>query len=161
MPENDETTSQTWRLADAAKQTLQTILDKMEYKAKAAVLAAADEQITLDIKGADLEVLIGNEGETINALQVLIRAMTAPSNPEHIRIVLDADGYRDRRAMALHERAFEIKEKVKHTGKEAVMEGLNAYERRVVHLALANDPEVVTYSEGVGSERNLIVSPAK
>lgn len=161
MQEEKEAKTGPWSIGNGAKQTLQDMMDKMGFEAEVVVVLATAEGITLDIKAPDVGLLIGDEGETLNALQTLLRAMTTPQNPERISILLDADGYRERRAQVLRERASLMKEKVKETGKEAVMEGLTAYERRIVHLALANDPEVTTYSEGEGAERNLVISPAR
>jgi len=160
MQEEKETKTSSDQVADSVKKTLQEILEKMEFEAEVEVMLATSEQISLDIQADDLGLLIGNEGETLNALQSLLRVITSQANPERIPILLDAEGYRERRAQSLRERAFQVKEKVKSTGQEAVMHGLTAYERRIIHLALAEDPDVVTYSEGDGPDRSLIVSPA-
>lgn len=157
--EQNETKSDAFGVANAVKEALRQMLDKMGFEAKVVTVLATDEQITLDIQSPELGLLIGNEGETLNALQTLLRGLVTKQNPNRIPILLDAEGYRERRAQVLRERAQTIKEKVKATGKEAVMEGLTAYERRIVHLSLANDPDVVTYSEGEGAERNLVISP--
>jgi len=160
MQEEKEPKTSSDQVADSVKKTLQEILEKMGFEAEVEVMLATSEQISFDIQAEDLGVLIGNEGETLNALQSLLRVITSQANPERIPILLDAEGYRERRAQSLRERAFQVKEKVKSTGQEAVMHGLTAYERRIIHLALAEDPDVVTYSEGDGPDRSLIVSPA-
>jgi len=133
----------------------------MGIEAQVTVREDAAHSIVIDINAADLGLVIGSEGETLNAIQTLVRAITAQENTQRIPILLDGQGYRARREAALVSQALALSEQVKQTRKEAVLEGLSAYERRVVHLALANDPAVTTYSEGEGAARRLVVSPAE
>jgi len=146
--------------AELAREILQTLIDKMNLRASVRILEASPTQIMLDIEGGqDLGIIIGRQGQTLNALQLVTSVVANKRAGTRYRILLDASGYRARRAQALRLRAFEVAEQVKATGKEALLESLKAHERRIVHLALANDPDVYTYSEGEGERRNLVISP--
>jgi spoIIIJ-associated protein len=79
--------------------------------------------------------------------------------PHGLRLTLDADGYRRRRQEALEDLARTLAVQVRESGEEAVLEPLNALERRIVHSVLTDDPDVCTYSEGEGLDRHVVISP--
>lgn len=116
-------------------------------------------EIVLEILGPSLGLLIGRHGATLDALQ-LLAAVVANSNGDcGARIIVDAEEYRARRKEMLRKMAFSHAEKAKHRGQEVVIPDLKAFERRIIHLALKDDPEVETYSEGEGDDRCLVISP--
>jgi len=147
--------------AEISREVLQRILDGIGDRAKAVVKSESDGQVVLDMAGGDTAILIGKHGQTIDALQYLVGIMTNRRLPEKVRIILDAEGYRGRREEALRGQALFLAKKVKETSQEAVLEALRANERRIIHLTLADDPEVYTYSEGEEPERHVVISPRK
>ncbi len=146
--------------AEKAKNVLQHILDGIGNGARAEI-KSTDEQVVLNIAGGDVGMLIGKHGQTINAIQYLVGVITNKQLQHKVRIIVDAEGYRSRREEALRNQALFLAKKVKESGQEAVLEALMASERRIIHLALANDPDVYTYSEGEEPNRRVVISPRK
>lgn len=118
-----------------------------------------DGEITLNIEGDNLGLIIGRRGETLDALQLIVAIAANRSLEDGARIILDAEDYRRRHRDTLHEMALEYAADAKKRGQEVVIPDLKAYERRIVHMALRDDPEVETYSEGEGRDRILVISP--
>jgi spoIIIJ-associated protein len=147
--------------AEISRDMLQHVIEAMGNSAKVVVKSVEDRQVVLDIVGGSTGLLIGKHGQTLNALQYLIGVATNKRLGGQVRIILDAEGYRQRREQALRQHALYLAEKVKRTGQEAVLDPLEAFERRIVHLALAEDPDVYTYSEGEEPERRVVISPRK
>ena len=86
--------------------------------------------------------------------------MIVPRHSEtDVRLMLDAEGYRGRRADALRQRALDLAREVKERNQEAELEPLPAHERRIIHAALSEDPNVSTYSEGDEPHRRIVISP--
>ena len=131
--------------------------------AGARLTSIESDTITLEATGTDAGLLIGRRGQTLHAMQHLILVMLThnESGSQHYRLVLDADGYRKRRQEALEQLATTLAAQVKQTGEEAVLEPLNAMERRIVHTALAENLDVETYSEGEGLDRHVVISPRR
>ncbi|MDI6828347.1 MAG: RNA-binding cell elongation regulator Jag/EloR [Armatimonadota bacterium] len=146
--------------AEKARNVLQHILDGIGNGARAEI-KNTDEQVVLNITGGDVGMLIGKHGQTINAIQYLVGVITNKQLQHKVRIIVDAEGYRSRREEALRNQALFLAKKVKESGQEAVLEALMASERRIIHLALANDPDVYTYSEGEEPNRRVVISPRK
>jgi spoIIIJ-associated protein len=146
--------------AERARDLLQQILESMKMDVTTTITVEDEEQVVLDIEGSDVGILIGKHGQTINALQYLIGVMINRKAKTRIRIVLDAEGYRERRAQMLRDLAINMARSVKERGEEAVFEPLPAIERRAIHLALKDDPDVYTYSEGDDPERRVVISPS-
>lgn len=111
--------------------------------------------------GRGLGVVIGRRGQTLDALQYLTNLVANKIGGERARIILDAEGYRERRAEALQKLACRLAERVKRDGRKAALEPMNALERRIVHLALQNDAGVETYSEGEEPYRRVIIAPKR
>jgi len=112
-------------------------------------------RISSDAQG----LLIGRHGQTLDALEYLVNRIVGHKEEGAARIVLDAEGYRDRRRRELVETARRIAARVRETGQPEAMDPLSARERRVVHLALASDPTVSTRSDGEGAMRHVIIFP--
>lgn len=140
---------------------LTDILGAMNLPAKAVVKSIKDNEITVDIEGEDVGILIGKQGQTLDALQYLLSISVNRRSEIRWRVNLDAGGYRDRHRRMLESKAREYAEAVKAHGQEAELEPQTPRDRRIIHLALADDPDVYTYSEGEGSERHVVISPKK
>jgi spoIIIJ-associated protein len=142
---------------------LQKILSLAGFEAAARVGRVTDEEVTLDIDGPDSSLLIGRHGQTLDALQYLLLVVMSAGRPAppSLRVTIDVEGYRVRRAETLTRYAESLAAQVHETNEEAVLEPLNPLERRIVHTALVDNPYVETYSEGFGPERHIVIAPRK
>jgi spoIIIJ-associated protein len=121
-----------------------------------------DEEVTATVSGPDLGVLIGRHGQMIDALQYLANAIAHRAvGEERRRIVIDAAGYRARRAATLEGLARRSAEQAAATGHRVELEPMSSVERRIVHEALKDDPEVSTESEGAEPHRYVVVVPRR
>ena len=119
------------------------------------------EGFLFDLSGEKIGMLIGKRGQTLDSLQYLTNLVANRYSEEYIRIVLDAEDYRDRRKEALEQLAKRIGNKAVRTRKEVVLEPMNALERKIIHTALQDIKGVKTYSEGVEPNRRIVVAPAR
>ncbi|MFQ3549289.1 MAG: RNA-binding cell elongation regulator Jag/EloR [Armatimonadota bacterium] len=138
---------------------LSDIIEKMGIDARIEVKSDNDEEIEIEIKGEDVAILIGKRGQTLDALQYLLAIAGNKSVQGRKRVLLDAEGYREKHRKTLESMAIEYAKEVKLMGKEAVLDPQSPRDRRIIHMALANDPDVYTYSEGEGDERHVVISP--
>jgi spoIIIJ-associated protein len=111
----------------------------------------------LDVTGEDLGVLIGRRGQTLDALQDLARAAVQRRLRARARLVVDVEGYRARRRSSLADYARSIAERAKERGTEIELEPMNAYERKIVHDAVAEIDGASSFSEGEEPARKVIV----
>src|SRR5204862_5848407 len=132
--------------AEVACSVLAEILTAMGLKAevKRKGTVAEDGSIRLEVNGPDMGVVIGKNGSTINALQYLVGLIAHKRIGERVRVVVDAEDYRSRRERALQELALTYARRVKESGQEAVLDALQSYERRIIHTALVDDPDIYT-----------------
>jgi spoIIIJ-associated protein len=111
------------------------------------------------LRGDDVGLFIGRRGQTIDAVQHLAQRIVFHDGPSDVRVVIDADGYRERRAETLRADADDAAEESLRTGAPVEMDPMPASERRVVHEHLRDRGDVQTHSEGDEPERRLVVSP--
>ena len=156
-------------IAEIAKGVLETLLSKMGITASVVSQAQPfikDEEgdtvpITFDIKGDDLGILIGRHGQTLSSLQYIVRLLTAHQTQSSALIIIDVEGYKQRRYESLRALAWRVAEQVKVRGVPFRLEPMPAYERRIIHLALADHPDITTESTGEGMARKVVVSLKK
>jgi spoIIIJ-associated protein len=152
---------------DTAKRVLVEILSLMDLRSTVTIseeFTVIDENgevasIGLNIEGDDLGILIGRRGQTMVSLQYMVRLIMAHKMQVKIPIVLDVEGYKQRRCEGLRILAYRLAEQVKTRKAPFTMEPMPAFERRVVHLALADHPDVHTESIGIGESRKVVISP--
>jgi spoIIIJ-associated protein len=119
-----------------------------------------DETVTAVCSGGELGILIGRHGQTIDAVQYLLNAITYRAFAEdRKRVVVDAAGYRDRRRTVLHDLALRSAERATRSGERVELEAMTAVERRIVHERLKDVAGVETASEGTEPNRFVVVSP--
>lgn len=118
-------------------------------------------ELILDISGGDLAVLIGRHGKTLDALQMVVSSYLSNRLKFHYPIVVDIEGYKSRRREKLAELARSAAARAKRQRGRVAMAPMNAYDRRIAHLALIDDDEVTTHSEGNEPERRVIVTYVK
>jgi len=147
-------------VAETARGTLEKIISYMLDDATVAV-AKHPDRIRLKIEASNPAILIGRHGRTLDALQYLVRKIVRKKHNTRMRISFDVEGYRDRRKESLTQLALRLGEKVKVSGKPATISPMNAYDRRIVHIALKDDTLVRTQSKGGGEFRKLVIFPQK
>ncbi len=148
-----------------AQEALETLLTQMGVEASVASQIKppveggeeAPSVITLDVTGDDLGILIGRRGQTLAALQYVVRLIVTHQAKARVPVVIDVEGYKQRRHGALQALAWRMAEQVKERKKPFTLEPMLAYERRIIHLALADDPDVTTESVGEGETRKVVI----
>ncbi len=115
--------------------------------------------VIINIKGDDLGILIGRRGQTLSALQYIVRIIVGHKMKTWAPIIIDVEGYKQRRYQALQAFAQQMAEQVKTRETPFTLEPMSAYERRIIHLALADHPDVVTESIGQGEARRVVILP--
>ena len=164
-----------------AKEILEELLKRMEIDAGVSAKEIED-YIFLEITTPDSALVIGRQGKTLGALQYLVnliinkkalsqsdknlvtseaeaQAGRNKETRERIKVILDTEGYRERRKTRLMELAEKLAQRAKEENTEVFLEPMNPYERRIIHTTLAEDPDVETESVGEGIERQVVISP--
>jgi spoIIIJ-associated protein len=152
---------------EAAKKVLERLLELMDIPA---AITLSDEftaegeegtasSVGLNIEGEDLGILIGRRGQTMASLQLIVRLILAYQTQIRIPIVIDVEGYKQRRCEGLQALARRLAEQVKFKRMPFTMEPMSAFERRIIHLALADHPDVTTESTGMGMSRKVVILP--
>lgn len=144
----------------AAKAFLQSVFKAMKLDVKIEKLTAA-EQVTLNLRGDDLGILIGKHGQTLDALQYLTNLAAHRDSEERVRVVIDVEDYRKRREETLARLAHRLADRVKLRGERVVLEPMSPHERKVIHTTLQDDLRVTTYSEGEEPFRKVIIALKK
>lgn len=122
-------------------------------------IAERDGLLTGSLRGDDVGLFIGRHGQTIDAVQHLAQRIVFHDGPSDVRVVIDADGYRERRAETLRGDADDAAEEALRTEQPVEMDPMPASERRVVHEHLRDRGDVETHSEGDEPARRLVISP--
>jgi spoIIIJ-associated protein len=116
-----------------------------------------EEQVVYDIHSPDLGIVIGRRGETLDALQYLTSLVVNKDTEEYYRIILDAEGYRDRRKKTLERLARKLAQKAVNKERKVVLEPMPPHERRIIHITLKQDSRVRSYSEGEEPFRKVMI----
>ena len=119
------------------------------------------EGITLNLVGDDLGILIGKHGQTLDALQYLTNLAVNRKSFNKARIILDIEDYRKRRSDTLSRLAIRLADKVKRRGDKVVLEPMSPHERKIIHMALQQDKDISTYSEGEEPYRKIVIALKK
>jgi len=142
------------------RDALQRIIDLITTDATISVEEGTD-RIFFNVKGGNSAILIGKHGQTLEAIQYLVEKIVNKQQEERVRIHIDIEGYLKNRRISLQRLAARLAEKVKRTGRPATIDPMNAYDRRLVHIALKDDNKVRTQSVGEGFLRKLVILPKK
>ena len=153
-------------LTDAERSTLETartvlteMLGLMELSGTVEIASGGDTS-RLNVRGDDLGALIGRRGEKLASLQHIVNLIVGRREGQHHRIAIDVENYRGRREQQLRDVADRAAKRVIQTGKIIQLEAMPAIERRVVHMALLENPRIRTQSVGVEPNRRIVVLPA-
>jgi spoIIIJ-associated protein len=144
--------------AEALEELLEEVADGLGLDVEVEV-EEGDGVLRGCLRGEDVGLFIGRHGQTIDAVQHLAQRIVFPDGPSPVRVVIDADGYRERRAESLRADAGEAAEEALRSGQPVELEPMPASERRIVHEFLRERGGVETHSEGDEPERRLVVSP--
>ncbi|OGI07511.1 MAG: hypothetical protein A2Y40_08325 [Candidatus Margulisbacteria bacterium GWF2_35_9] len=144
---------------NVAKDTLTEILDLMGFFNVVKILDFDKTFISLEIKGDDLGRIIGKEGNTLFAIQLILRSILSRKFKRPINIQLDANNYRERRMTALKSIAKDEAENAISSKTEISLKPMNAWERRIIHLTLQDNELVKTESVGKDQDRKVIIIP--
>lgn len=142
---------------DNIREFLGKVFDAMELEVEI-VITNEYNIYNVDLKGADMGVLIGKRGQTLDSLQYLANLAVNKNIEEHVKVKIDTEDYRNRRKETLENLAKNIAYKVKRTKRAVSLEPMNPFERRVIHSALQNDKFVTTHSEGEEPYRHVVVT---
>jgi spoIIIJ-associated protein len=164
--EIQETDAEDWvpqkaDLSDPAalgRQVLQRLADAVTCGAKIAVNCSS-RQIVYTISGGNPAAIIGKRGQTLEAIQYLLKKIVNKSTEDRTRIVVDIAGHASNRQTDLQALALQFAEKACRNGKSVTVGRFNPQERKIIHLALKNDPRVKTQSRGEGYVKKLAVIP--
>jgi spoIIIJ-associated protein len=149
-------------LAQQACGLLGEVLGLMGIDGTPEITRDDSEGIHINIRtNADLGLLIGRRGQTLAALQLIVAMLSNRRVDPELRkkVVLDVEGYRLRRERSLRAMARSSASRAKSSGRPVTLSSLNARERRIIHLALADDPSVTTRSEGEDPDRSIVITP--
>ena len=152
---------------EVAKGVLNSLLIKMGFNSKIEVIFPETEfneegesnPVVYNIVGDDVGMLIGRRGQTLDALQYLVRLITSKQSNSKTSIMIDVENYKQHRYEDLRVLALNIAKQVKASQTSFRLEPMPAFERRIIHLALANNPDVITESIGEGEFRKVVVIP--
>ncbi|MDW7980794.1 MAG: KH domain-containing protein [Verrucomicrobiales bacterium] len=144
-------------MATQAKEILEKILQLLGFDAKVEE-HKLEEGVLLDVQSEDAGRLIGREGKTLANLQYIVNRMLYRVDPNLPKVTLDVAGYRARAREALVKKAKEAAERVRRWGDVIELEPMNAFDRRIVHQALKDDPDVETHSVEVeGTDKKAVL----
>ncbi len=143
---------------EALEELLEEIADRLGLDVEIEI--EEDEGVlTGRLDGEDVGLFIGRHGQTIDAVQHLAQRIVFPEGPASVRVVIDANGYRERRKEALRAEADEAADEALRLGEPVELDPLPPFERRIVHEYLRERGDVETHSEGNEPERFLVISP--
>jgi spoIIIJ-associated protein len=139
---------------------IKELLDKLSVEADTNAKieeSQGAESVLVDIRTPDANLLIGSEGTTLSAFQYLARIILKKKSGQMINFVIDVNNYKKKKEQYLIDLAKETAFKVKSTKEEIVLQPMSSYERRIIHMTLAEDEEIATESTGEGPERKVVI----
>lgn len=145
--------------AEIIKETISQLLKLIDFQGKIDIDYSDENNILVNIQTEQAGFLIGQAGTNLNALQHLARILVSKKNGQPIRFILDVNNYRKHRLELLRELAKDIARQALSKKVSLVLHPMPAYERRIIHLALADQPEINTQSTGQEPKRRIVIKP--
>lgn len=139
---------------------LKKVSEEMGVQATITVLQEG-KNITFQLSGEKIALLIGKRGQTLNALQYLTQLVTNRYAKQYVNVIVDAEGYRERRNQTLIQLGERMANRAIRTGEAVSLEPMPSYERKIIHTALMRDQKIKTISHGTEPYRHLIITPIK
>ncbi|WP_246944314.1 RNA-binding cell elongation regulator Jag/EloR [Bacillus pinisoli] len=143
-----------------AKQFIENVIRKMGIQVEV-VTSEKDREVTFQLTGKDIALLIGKRGQTLNSLQYLAQLVFNRHTNQFTTIIIDAENYRSRRKETLEVLAGRLADKAIKTGKEVSLEPMPSFERKIIHATLIKNKKVKTFSTGEEPYRHLVITPKK
>lgn len=153
------------RILEVARETVSELLHKMHVRADVTARFGEVEEprgrlpVHVDISGKDLSILIGRQAERLNALQYIAALIISKEVGHMVSLVVDVQGYRQRREQQLRQIARRMAEQAVRTGRRQILEPMPANERRIIHMELRDHPQVTTESIGEEPRRKVTIIP--
>ena len=145
---------------EAIEELARGIVQHLRWELSVHVEQMEDGTIRVELSGEDRDIVLCDRAEVLEALQHLMNRSFGRDIRESPRILVDCDGYRARKEAELREIALRVSDRVRRTGERAELGLMNPYERRIVHLAVAETGGVRTESAGDGVMKRVIIHPA-
>lgn len=117
-----------------------------------------DNKISVEISGTDAGMLIGYRGDSMNSLQNILSSIANKNTEARIKVLLDVEGYREKRIQVLEELATKVSKTVMKSGKSITLEPMTAYERKIIHSKLQENDQITTYSVGEEPYRKIVIA---
>lgn len=151
-------------LLDHTEAVISKLLHLLSLEAQVSAHYGASERddrrnVHVDIRGKDLSVLIGRRSETLSAFQYIASLIVGKETQQFVQLVVDVEGYRDRREKQLVQMAKRMADQVAKTGRRQTLEPMPSSERRIIHIALRDHPDVRTESTGEDPYRKVVIMP--
>jgi spoIIIJ-associated protein len=143
-----------------ASEVIESLIDLLDADVVLTLKQLHNEDLDgpiFEIEGDDAGLLIGRKGETLNTFQFLVRYIVSHKLDDRVNLMIDVEGYQQRRHQSLENMARRVARRVTDTGRSITLEPMPANERRIVHLALSDHPRVMTESTGFGDSRQVTV----
>src|SRR5579875_1822569 len=145
--------------ADRVQEMMEMSADTAGIDADVEIHEDGDHGLIAEYVGDDLAVLIGHHGQTIDAIQHLAYRIASRGQEPRVSVLVDAAGYRERRAVTLRQTADQAAETALRDGRPVALEAMSALERKVIHEHLKTRHDLETYSRGQEPSRHLVVAP--
>jgi spoIIIJ-associated protein len=158
--DEEETVNEERKQPQAIEDLVRRMMGHLGWDLAVRVEEVEGETIRVDLAGEDRDLVLCNRAEVLESLQYLLNRMFLREKAEGSRILVDCDGYRARKEAELREIALRVSDRVRRTGAREELGLMNPYERRIVHLAVAETEGVTTESAGEGVMKRVIILPA-
>lgn len=148
------------KIADVTTKTIQDLTQFFNLGEIEIEEYEGDEgELILDLNGEDLSVLIGRHGNTIQALQQLVALISSKEIGYKYPVTIDVHGYKGRQKDKLEDLAYRMANKAIKSNRKVSLRPMKPYDRRIIHMALAEEQAVETLSEGEGRNRHVVIKP--
>jgi spoIIIJ-associated protein len=164
LPKEDELQPEHDALLDRTESVISKMLHLLDLQAQVSAHYGPTERdgrrnIHVDIRGSDLSVLIGRRSETLSAFQYIASLIVGKEEQQFVQLTVDVEGYRDRREKQLVQMAKRMADQVSKSGRRQTLEPMPSAERRIIHIALRDHPDVKTESTGEEPYRKVMILP--
>ena len=143
---------------DGALDFLEEMFTRMGLEVDLWIKERREGKVFIEMKSPSSALIIGKRGKTLEAVQLLTNIVSSKKIQAELKCVIDIEGYRDKRQEALKDLAFRIADEVRKSNRAKSLEPMNPFERRLIHLALQDEPDIETSSEGEGIYRKVRIS---
>jgi len=139
------------------RKTIEEFFEKTSFEVEAEILPFEEKTLPVKIKTEEPRILIGQNGQTLAEIQHILKAILRRKIPEQFYLNIDVNDYKKKKAEYLKETAISLADEVALTKKEKMLTAMSAYDRRIVHLELAERKDVITESMGEEPERRIVI----